>query len=137
MGLFSWLLCLLGSSKSDKPVANLPGNGSYLCNVVGESNYQVALEKICGGYSENGHEKIVLATLIQEDDNHYDSKAVRVDINGMTVGYLSRENARQYRQRLKRGITATCSARIVGGWDRGGGNKGYFGVKLDLSTDVL
>lgn len=54
----------------------------------------------------------------------------------MTVGYLSRKNAREYRKRLKKagyqGITATCFAIIVGGWDRGGGDRGHFGVKLDL-----
>lgn len=69
----------------------------------------------------------------------YDNKAIRVDIQGETVGYLSRELARNFRERMKEaghpGLTARCSAIIVGGWDRGGGDIGYFGVKIDLPTD--
>ncbi|MSP20043.1 MAG: hypothetical protein EXQ93_00610 [Alphaproteobacteria bacterium] len=61
---------------------------------------------------------------------------MRVDIEGATVGYLNREHAKQYRQQLlqagQAGITATCPALIVGGWDRGRGNTGHFGVKLDI-----
>ena len=133
MGLFSWLF---GRNAEPSAVANLPGPGDYALDVVGESNYQSALASICGGRTEDGHNEIVQATLIHEDSNPHDSMAVRVDISGRTVGYLSRENARQYRKQLARaghpGITATCSAMIVGGWDRGGGDTGHFGVKLDL-----
>jgi hypothetical protein len=72
--------------------------------------------------------------------NPYDSKAIRVDIQGNTVGYLSRENARQYRKRLEKaghkGMTATCFAMVVGGWDRGSGDKGHFGVRLDLPKNA-
>jgi hypothetical protein len=136
MGLFSQLF---GGTKKPETIANLPGPGTYSLDIVGESKYQSTLEKICGGRTEEGHEKIVQATLIHEDDNPYDNKAIRVDIDGMTVGYLSRENAREYRTRLKEaghpGITATCSAIIVGGWDRGARDRGHFGVKLDLPTD--
>jgi hypothetical protein len=32
---------------------------------------------------------------------------------------------------------ATCKARIRGGWDRGGGDTGHFGVKLDLPNDYI
>lgn len=136
MGLFSWLF---GERSENKALANLPGPGTYSVDIVGESKYQLALEAICGGRTDESQERIVVATLIHEDGNPYDNKAIRVDIEGKTVGYLSRENARQYRKRIKEagysGITATCSAMIVGGWDRGGGDKGHFGVKLDLPAD--
>lgn len=50
------------------------------------------------------------------------------------------KNAREYRLKLKEagyaGIPATYSAKIVGGWDRGGEDKGHFGVKLDLPVTV-
>jgi hypothetical protein len=59
-----------------------------------------------------------------------------VEIDGHIVGHLSRENARQYRNKLKEAghprITASCRAIIVGGWDRGGSDRGHFGVRLDL-----
>ncbi len=136
MGLFSWVF---GEEKKTKLIANLPGPGTYSLDIVGESKYQAVLSAICGGCTEDGHEKLVEATLIHEDDNPYDNKAIRVDIRGKTVGYLSRENARQYREKLREAgypcMIATCSAMIVGGWDRGDGDKGYFGVKLDIPTD--
>lgn len=79
------------------------------------------------------------AQLIYEDENPYDSKAIRVDILGETVGYLSRENAREYRKELNDagfyGRKAVCKAKIVVDWDRGGGDKSNFGVYLDLPTE--
>lgn len=136
MGLFSRLF---GGRSEHKPMANLPGPGTYSIDIVGESKYQSALEVICGGRTEESQKKIVEAMLVHEDDNPYDNKAIRVDIQGRTVGYLSRQDARQYRKKLTEagypGINATCSAMIVGGWERPGGDKGHFGVKLDLPTD--
>lgn len=116
----------------------MPGPGTFSIDIVGESHYQSWLESICGGHTYDSQEKFVEAVLVHEDNNPYDEKAIRIDISGKTVGYLSRKMARQYRKRLEEagydGITATCSAKIVGGWDRGGGDKGHFGVKLDLPT---
>jgi len=136
MGLFSWLF---GKASQDETVANLPGPGTYSVDIVGESKYQPALEAICGGRTDESQETIVVATLVHEDDNPYDNRAIRVDIQGRTVGYLSRENARQYRKAIRDGgypgITATCSAMIVGGWDRGRGDRGHYGVKLDLPAN--
>ena len=45
------------------------------------------------------------AVLVLDDDNPYDNKAVRVEIDGYLVGHLSRENARQYRKKLKEAVT--------------------------------
>jgi hypothetical protein len=159
MGFWSWLLSAAGTagnvrstqsrhrsdvqpippqSLDDKGLTyiDLPGPGTYLGDVVGESHYQDALNVICGGKTERGHHKIVKALLVCEDPNPYDSHAVRVDIEGKTVGHLSRMNARHFREELIAGgfagITGVCSAEIVGGWDRGGGDEGHYGVKLDL-----
>jgi hypothetical protein len=136
MGLLSWLFGSADQKTANQPVANLPGPGTYSVDIVGESRYQFELESICGGKTDDGHKKVVEAVLIHEDSNPHDNKAVRIDIGGRTVGYLSRENAREYRKALKQkghpGITASCSAVIVGGWDRGSRGQGHFGVKLDL-----
>ena len=88
MGLFSWLFA------KQRLRVDLSGSGKYSVDVVGESQYQEELEEICEGYTEDGHSKIVDAILVHENDNPYDNQAIRVDIDGMTVGYLSRENAR-------------------------------------------
>lgn len=137
MGFLKRLFC-----KSDAidplqdPIADIKGDGSFDVDVVGESNYQDALEKICGGKTRDGVEKYVKALLILEDTNKYDNKAVCVAIEGKIVGYLSSEVAREYRKKLKElihpRIVGVCNAVIRGGWDRGGEDKGYFGVKLDI-----
>jgi len=112
------------------------GPGTFSIPVVGESKYQVALEKICGGRTEDGHNHEVEAFLIPEDDNPYDSQAVVVIVEGNTVGYLDRKLARNFRKQMAEvappGTTAKCPGMIVGGWDRGEGDTGHFGVKLDL-----
>ena len=119
-------------------VAELAGSRTYEIEVVGTSHYQRALEAVCGGRSEESARVKTKAVLVLDDNNPYDSKAVRVEINRQVVGHLSRENARQYRMKLKESghpnITASCNALIVGGWDRGNGDRGYFGVRLDLPT---
>jgi hypothetical protein len=132
----SFLSRLFGSKKHDELVVNIPGPSLFEHDVVGESKYQKELSAICGGKTEDGHKKIVTAMLIHEDTNKYDNKAILVTIDGKSVGYLSRENARQFRQGLAdedlAGATATCSAKIVGGWRRDKGDEGHFGVILDL-----
>jgi hypothetical protein len=127
MELFSWLF----KKRKSAVVIDVRGRGSYAFDLVGESECQSALENICGGKSQDGHKKIVVAMLVPEG-----RKAIRVEINGMTVGYLNKENARQFRQRLKKagraGARAYCSAMITGGRDRGGEDRLDFVVKLDL-----
>src|SRR6266404_3627911 len=113
----------------------LEGPNTFGLPIVGESHYQDALERICGPRNEDGEDRQVEACLVLEDDNPHDSMAVRIDINGMAVGYLSREHARKYRRGLtKAGYAANayCQALIRGGWDRGAGDRGYYGVYLDL-----
>jgi hypothetical protein len=126
-----------GYRGEDRNVSNqAKARGSYSLEVVGESNYQKALERICGGRSRDGAEKHVTATLVLEDSNPYDENAVRIDIAGSTVGYLSRHDAKSYRGRLKQmgegSLTQECRALIRGGWDRGRNDRGNFGVRLDL-----
>ena len=140
MGLFSWLFGSDERSSITKmQVADITnGPGTYSVDVVGESHYQKALERICGGRTENSQRLVVEAFLVLEDDNPHDSKAVRISIQGKTVGYLDRETARSFRKQIAgirmTGVAAKCSAIIVGGWHRGGGDRGHFGVKLDLPT---
>ncbi len=120
--------------------ARVNGPGLFALQIVGESHYQDALEEICGPRTEDGEDRIVDAQLIPENDNPHDPLAVRIDIDGRTVGYLSRAHAREYRQHLEEaglaGTAAFCQARIRGGWDRGPDDQGFYGVFLDLSTDA-
>jgi hypothetical protein len=114
----------------------LHGPGTFSIDIVGESHYQSALDRICGGKTPHGHNLIIQAELIHENNNPHDNKAIRIDIDGMTVGYFSRELAREYRKRITEagypGVTAVCNAMIVGGWKKGKYDEGHYGVKLDL-----
>lgn len=114
----------------------IKGNGKYQLEVVGESHYQDALEEICGPRTDEGVEKTVTAELVFEDDNPMDNLAVRIDIEGKTVGYLSRPFARLVRETVAEagyaGVPVRCNAVIRGGWDRGSRGKGHYGVRLDF-----
>ena len=117
-------------------VGHLPGPGTYEFDIVGESHYQQALEAICGGRTEESASHKTEAVLHLEDSNPHDNMAVRVDVGGETVGYLSRSDARSYRKQLKQlgheRLVCKCDAMVVGGWQRSPTDQGSFGVKLDL-----
>lgn len=116
-----------------------PGPGEYAVDVHGESHYQQNLERICGKRKPDGENKYVTARLSKEDDNPVDPNAVRVDINGLQVGYLPKELAPTFRQRLSEGGYSNvqmleCDAVIRGGWLHPTKGAGYYGVWLDLPT---
>ena len=100
--------------------------------VVGTSYHQRALEVICARQQDYGQATWTHdARLIPEEDHPYDQTAVRVEIEGQKVGHLSRANAVLYRE--KHGKSAIqCNAIIAGGWDNGEGDRGNYGVLLDL-----
>ncbi len=140
MGAFVLFLIVLSVAGKKKrfmwPSLFLKGPGAFSIDIVGESHYQEALNDFCGGKNIDGYHLPAKAWLLCENDNPNDDKAVRVDIDGLTVGYLSRELAREYRQRLQEAghpeSDAYCNALIVGGWRRSGYDQGDYGVRLDL-----
>ena len=70
--------------------------------VVGELRRQEALWQIVGGRQPAElHVRVeIYAVLVPEVGNPYDANAVSVWIEGMQVGYLSRESAARYRRGL-------------------------------------
>lgn len=117
----------------------LKHTGEYNFSIVGEDIYQDALELLAGGRTVDGVVIQTAAELVPELSRTYDGGAVKVTIGGQQVGYLSDENAREYRTRMiEIGLQphATCHALIYGGWDRGEGDRGPFGVKLDIKWPV-
>lgn len=116
------------------------GNGKYRIDVAGESFYEGSFLEICGERTILGFRVESGARLELQDDNPHDKLAVRVMIQGHQVGHLSREDARSFRRLTRYGALAEhevfeCAAVICGGWDRGDGDKGNFGVRLDLVLD--
>jgi hypothetical protein len=114
------------------------GDGSYSFEIVGEAGYQYNLRQICGPRKEEGENRKEVALLIFEDSNPYDDyQAVCVKIKGMTVGYMDKEFAISFRERIKKEnipinrADLACYAVIRGGWDRDG-EKGQYRVWLDI-----
>ena len=116
-----------------------PALNQFNFEVVGESYYQPALTKLAVDHatiSASADEiKPLTAHLIPDDYNEYDDKAVRIEINGLHVGYLSREDARSFRRRLGAkkltGQITTCGALITGGHVKNGKEMSY-GAMLDI-----
>lgn len=138
MGLWDWLVGVDQDAFDNHGRPHFGGDGTFRINAVGESNYQADLELIAGGREYDGASLETVATLVPESENPHDPNAVRVDIDGRTVGYLSRRDAVEFRNELANAgygdAITTCAAMICGGWDRGGDDRGYFGVRLDLPT---
>lgn len=112
-----------------------PSAGDYEFEVVGESFYQNAIESIIKNKSNNIHQEFV-AVITPYSTNKYDDKAVKVEIDGLIVGHLSKEDARSFRRRLgtkKLTNQATAAkAMIIGGHNDKAGNKLSYGVALDI-----
>lgn len=126
-------------SQPEQDVVRLAGNGQYDCDVVGESNYQDALESIAGPRAKGPVKLDVEARLLLDDKNPHDNQAVRVEIEGKTVGFLKREVARVYRSELRANkhprATGVCKARIIGGGVKRG-ELYHFGVVLDIPVVI-
>lgn len=112
-----------------------PEIGEYDFEVVGESNYQHVLRALADT-PDPDEEKTGTAILVPEDSNPYDDKAVKVTVQGQTIGYLSREDARSYRRRLaakKLGmVPASCGVLITGGHTLKDGSLAHYGAQLDM-----
>jgi hypothetical protein len=114
----------------------LAGDGGFALSVVGESHYRHNFDRICGKTADGANNVIVTAVSICERDNRHDPDSVRVDVDGLPVGDLSRAMAKKYRKRLADHQLderrRSCRAMIRGGWDRGGDDRGEYGIRLDL-----
>lgn len=99
----------------------------FAVEIVGESRYQENLIAICGGRTKEGANKVVSAKCVPSSD----ADTVWVEIGKRRVGCLDDEDAEDYRRRF--GSQASkCQALIRGGWDRGDGDVGNFGVRLNV-----
>lgn len=112
-----------------------PALGEFGFSIVGESNYQAALAAIAGDHGKKKARVECIAELRPDDDNPHDDKAVEVCVEGRTVGYLARDEARKFRRRLgQKGLTdqsTYCAALVVGGGEWRGEVR-HYGIQLDL-----
>lgn len=142
IGAIIWVVLKVQESHKNKVDAqllnNLMGNGStkqkgnfgYNFDIVGEQSYQRNLKKIAGPKQEESKFHECTAQVTSESSNPYDKNAVKVEINGLLVGYLSKGNASQLAgKRIKKSIPAV----INGGW-KDADTEGNYGVKLAINN---
>jgi hypothetical protein len=117
----------------------LEGANKVEVHVAGTSYQQSELLALAGGKRGNrGVNLRCLAELWPEPTNAYDPNAVAVRIDGHQVGWLPRAAAAPVAAALGRlrgaGLVYGVTAMIVGGWDNGDGDTGYFGVRVFLAS---
>jgi hypothetical protein len=109
-----------GSAKTNpSPLLHWPPTGLFQLKTVGAYYYHDALAVIArNSFGENAL-VFCTATLIPEDTNPYDRNAIKIQIEGLHVGYLSHEDAIQFRQHFNKFSldiqTTTCDAVISAG----------------------
>jgi hypothetical protein len=103
--------------------------------VVGESAYQDVLWRLCSGIVGERVRFGIVAVLVPEPGNPYDSNAIAVQIDGGIVGYVPRATAQEYLPGLKRLMSAHGGYIALHGVIVGGGyyddGPGRLGVWLD------
>lgn len=114
------------SASAESPTHELLGNGEFDLEVVGESHYQDSLKAVAGRGEVRKH---VRAVLRLEPANKFDRNAVRVEIDGMLVGYLPREAAKQFTHGV---VDTGKSTFAVNAVVVGGGEGRSLGVWLDI-----
>ncbi|MCW6530204.1 hypothetical protein NED98_08090 [Sphingomonas sp. MMSM20] len=129
----------LGCWWSERDVLPLAAGRGFNVSLVGESQWQQEISAIVGGRCAEGHNCHFPAQLVF-DDSQLDRAAVGVMIGGRAVGWLPHDLAPLVRQALgtlnPEGRPVMCKAKIVGGWDRGRKDRGYFGVRLSLALPL-
>lgn len=103
---------------------------NYSYDIVGEQSYQNNIAKIAGKKEENAKRFECFAKVTSEPTNRYDKNAVKVEINGLLVGYLSKDEAIKLKGKS---INKMVPALINGGWDNDE-SEGSYGVKLAINT---
>lgn len=85
--------------------------------VAGEFAREANIVKVIGGRPAPNKDieiEDVPIALVLEPDNAHDRNAVMVQVNGLTLGYLTREDAKLYQQPLTRLAASGCVATTVG-----------------------
>lgn len=114
-------------SHSSRPQADI----QYTYNIVGENAYQKNLLKIAGQKKAVSKFHECTAHVLSEPFNQYDPNAIKVEINGLTVGYLSKLEAEKLKGQI---INKKVPAVINGGWYVDKDDEGSYGVKLAISS---
>ncbi|WP_179992014.1 MULTISPECIES: hypothetical protein [unclassified Acinetobacter] len=130
VGVIIWYVLKAKKAASETSINPNPNNISYAYNIVGEQAYQNNLKKIAGPKEEESKFFECYANVSSDPFNQYDKNAIKVEINGLTVGYISKVEAAKLAGRV---INKTVPAVIDGGWLDDDG-EGSYGVKLAITN---
>jgi hypothetical protein len=119
------------------PLFTWPTRESFDFELVGAEYYQAELQHLADNHRGEQLDGMPLtAMLIPEDENRSDNTAVRVDVDGLTVGYLSLVDSKGYHRRmaeLKQKVRPTaCAALLVVSPSQNSEAGTQFSVKLDI-----
>lgn len=128
IGAIIWFVLKSKKTTNGINANTISNNDSYIYNIVGEQSYQNNLKKIAGPKKEESKFFECYAKVSSEPFNKYDKNAVKVEINGLVVGYLSKDEAAKLAGKV---INKTVPAVIDGGWKDEDGI-GSYGVKLAI-----
>ena len=107
-------------------------NLGYNFDIVGEQSYQKNLAKIAGEKEDKSKFFECYAKVSSEPFNKYDKNAIKVEINGLLVGYISKVEAVRLAGKV---VNKTVPAVINGGWVDND-SEGSYGVKLAINNIV-
>ena len=130
VGLVIWYVLKAKKTVNGTSINAALSNTSYAYNIVGEQSYQNNLKKIAGPKEEESKFFECYAKVSSEPLNQYDKNAVKVEINGLLVGYLSKSEAAKLSSKV---VNKTVPAVIDGGW-KDEESTGSYGVKLAINN---
>ena len=130
VGLVIWYVLKAKKTVNGTSINAALSNTSYAYNIVGEQSYQNNLKKIAGPKEEESKFFECYAKVSSEPFNQYDKNAVKVEINGLLVGYLSKSEAAKLSSKV---VNKTVPAVIDGGW-KDEESTGSYGVKLAINN---
>jgi hypothetical protein len=130
VGVVIWYVLKAKKAVNETNINPALSNASYIYNIVGEQSYQNNLKKIAGPKEEESKFFECYAKVSSEPFNQYDKNAVKVEINGLLVGYLSRGEAAKLAGKV---VNKTVPVVIDGGW-KDEESTGSYGVKLAINN---
>lgn len=130
IGAIIWFIFKGKKAANETNINPTLSNASYIYNIVGEQSYQNNLKKIAGPKEEESKFFECYAKVSSEPFNQYDKNAVKVEINGLLVGYLSKSEAAKLSSKV---VNKTVPAVIDGGW-KDEESTGSYGVKLAINN---
>lgn len=114
-------------------IPKIKGSGKFQVDVVGESFYAASFAELARRHPpvDEDSESFGDAVLTLDDDNPHDPKAVSVSIEGLQVGNLDRQMARDFRDAIARDGLAKYKRFAVSAQLYWGGEEGLRSVRID------